>query len=84
MLHQPLGAAIGANAVKLGSDDAAGAVKFVTADATAFVEDRLTAKKPRVRYTVAPDPVQTILIGRLPKRWVDSQMAKRLGLKSSS
>ena len=48
------------------------------------VKTALTAKKPRVRYTVAPDPVQTILIGRLPKRWVDSQMAKRLGLKSSS
>ena len=44
------------------------------------VKTALTARKPKVRYAVAPDPLQRFFIGLLPKRFVDNQMAKRLGL----
>jgi NAD(P)-dependent dehydrogenase (short-subunit alcohol dehydrogenase family) len=40
----------------------------------------LTARRPRVRYTVAPDPVMTFLMRALPRRVVDRMIAKRLGL----
>jgi NAD(P)-dependent dehydrogenase (short-subunit alcohol dehydrogenase family) len=39
----------------------------------------LTAKKPRPRYTVTPDPFQNFLMTTLPKRMVDRLIAKRLG-----
>jgi len=48
------------------------------------VKTALTAQTPKVRYSVAPNPMQTFLIGFLPKRLVDNQVAKRLGLKASS
>ena len=47
------------------------------------VKTALTAQTPKVRYSVAPNPMQTFLIGFLPKRLVDNQVAKRLGLISS-
>ena len=47
------------------------------------VKIALTAPKPKVRITVAPKPIQNWLMGVLPKRFVDNQMAKRLGLKRS-
>jgi len=41
----------------------------------------LTTPKPKVRYTVTPDPFQNFLLGALPKRMVDNMVAGRLGLK---
>ncbi len=41
----------------------------------------LTAAKPKVRYTVTPDPLQNFLVNTLPKRMVDNMVAGRLGLK---
>ncbi len=43
----------------------------------------LTAAKPKVRYTVTPDPFQNFLINTLPKRMVDNLVAGRLGLKKA-
>ncbi|WFU18361.1 SDR family oxidoreductase [Bradyrhizobium sp. CB3481] len=40
----------------------------------------LTLPKPKVRYVVAPDPVQVFMAGMLPKRMLDKIIAKRLGL----
>jgi NAD(P)-dependent dehydrogenase (short-subunit alcohol dehydrogenase family) len=39
----------------------------------------LTAKKPRTRYTVTPDPLQNFLATTLPKRMVDRMIARKLG-----
>ena len=39
----------------------------------------LTAAKPKVRYTVAPDPIQNLMVNILPKRVVDRMIAGRLG-----
>jgi len=41
----------------------------------------LTTPKPKVRYTVTPDPFQNFLVNTLPKRMVDNMVAGRLGLK---
>ncbi|MEI9991771.1 MAG: SDR family oxidoreductase [Rhizomicrobium sp.] len=41
----------------------------------------LTTPKPKVRYTVTPNPFQNFLVGALPKRMVDNLVAGRLGLK---
>ena len=41
----------------------------------------LTARKPRVRYTVTPDPLQNLMVNTLPKRLVDRMIAGRLVLK---
>ena len=41
----------------------------------------LTTAKPKVRYTVTPDPFQNFLVNTLPKRMVDNMVAGRLGLK---
>ncbi len=46
------------------------------------VKIALTAAKPKTRYTVAPDPIQNLMIATLPKRIVDNMIASRLGLKS--
>ncbi len=46
------------------------------------VKTALTAAKPKTRYTVAPDPIQTLMVATLPKRIVDNMIARRLGLKS--
>lgn len=40
----------------------------------------LTAPKPKVRYTLTPDPMQTLMTTILPKRMVDRIIGKRLGL----
>ncbi|HEY1962449.1 MAG TPA: SDR family oxidoreductase [Rhizomicrobium sp.] len=44
----------------------------------------LTAKKPKVRYTVTPDVMQNIMVNTLPKRTVDRLVAGRLGLTRQS
>jgi NAD(P)-dependent dehydrogenase (short-subunit alcohol dehydrogenase family) len=41
----------------------------------------LTAAKPKVRYTVTPDPIQNVMVNTLPKRVVDRMIAGRLGLR---
>ncbi|HEY0104903.1 MAG TPA: SDR family oxidoreductase [Rhizomicrobium sp.] len=41
----------------------------------------LTTAKPKVRYTVTPDPFQNFIVNTLPKRMVDGIVAGRLGLK---
>ena len=41
----------------------------------------LTAHKPKVRYTVTPDPIQELMVNTLPKRMVDRIIAGQLGLK---
>jgi NAD(P)-dependent dehydrogenase (short-subunit alcohol dehydrogenase family) len=46
------------------------------------VKTALTAARPKVRYTVTPNPVQNMMTIVLPKRFVDNMIARRLGLKS--
>ena len=41
----------------------------------------LTTAWPRVRYTVAPNPMQTFLVEHLPKRMVDTMLGGMLGLR---
>ncbi len=45
------------------------------------VHTALTARRPKVRYTVTPDPIQNLMVHTLPKRMVDRLIAGRLGLK---
>ena len=45
------------------------------------VKMALTVSKPKPRYTVTPNPIQNLLVNTLPKRLVDSIIARRLGLK---
>jgi len=40
----------------------------------------LTTPKPKVRYTVAPDPFANFMQANLPKRMVDGMIGSRLGL----
>ncbi|HEY1928294.1 MAG TPA: SDR family NAD(P)-dependent oxidoreductase [Caulobacteraceae bacterium] len=40
----------------------------------------LTTERPKARYTVAPDAVQTFMMANLPRRMVDRMIAGRLGL----
>ena len=40
----------------------------------------LTTPKPKVRYTVAPDPFANFMQANLPKRMVDGMVGSRLGL----
>lgn len=42
----------------------------------------LTTAKPKVRYTVAPNPLTTFMMANLPRRMVDNMVAKRLGLSA--
>jgi NAD(P)-dependent dehydrogenase (short-subunit alcohol dehydrogenase family) len=44
------------------------------------VAKALTTPRPKVRYTVAPDPVQTFMVAHLPRRMVDRMIGGRLGL----
>jgi NAD(P)-dependent dehydrogenase (short-subunit alcohol dehydrogenase family) len=44
------------------------------------VAKALTTAKPKVRYTVAPEPLQTFLLTYLPRRIVDRMLGGRLGL----
>jgi NAD(P)-dependent dehydrogenase (short-subunit alcohol dehydrogenase family) len=45
------------------------------------VKTALTAARPRARYTVTPDPIETLVANALPKRVVDSIIVGRLGLQ---
>jgi NAD(P)-dependent dehydrogenase (short-subunit alcohol dehydrogenase family) len=45
------------------------------------VQTALIAAKPRTRYTLAPDPITTLITRRFPKRMVDKLIASQLGLK---
>ena len=40
----------------------------------------LTLPRPKVRYSIAPDPVRVSMMKVLPKRALDKIIAKRLGL----
>ena len=40
----------------------------------------LTAARPKVRYSVTPQPLQDWMARNLPKRVVDRMIGKRLGL----
>jgi NAD(P)-dependent dehydrogenase (short-subunit alcohol dehydrogenase family) len=40
----------------------------------------LTAAKPKTRYTVAPNPMQQVMLRMLPKRLVDRMIGGRIGL----
>ena len=46
----------------------------------AVVAKALTTAKPKVRYTVAPDPFPTFLLANLPRRLADRLIGGRLGL----
>ena len=46
----------------------------------AVVFDALTAARPKVRYQIAPDPMQQLMAALLPKRMLDRIIASRLGL----
>ena len=48
------------------------------------VKTALTSPKPKVRYTVAPNPFQVWLTRVLPRRVVDNMIAGRIGLKRPS
>jgi NAD(P)-dependent dehydrogenase (short-subunit alcohol dehydrogenase family) len=45
------------------------------------VKTALTAARPRARYTVTPDPIETLVANALPRRVVDTIIAGRLGLQ---
>ena len=45
-----------------------------------MIADALTAASPKVRYQIAPDPMQQLIASVLPKRMLDRIIAKRLGL----
>ena len=45
------------------------------------IAEVLSSPNPKVRYTIAPDPMRHIMISVLPKRQVDRQIARRLGLQ---
>jgi NAD(P)-dependent dehydrogenase (short-subunit alcohol dehydrogenase family) len=45
------------------------------------VKTALTATRPKARYTVTPDPIETLVANALPKRVVDNILAGRLGLQ---
>jgi NAD(P)-dependent dehydrogenase (short-subunit alcohol dehydrogenase family) len=44
------------------------------------VFEALTLPNPKVRYTIAPDPIRQMVTALLPKRAVDKIVANRLGL----
>ncbi len=44
------------------------------------VAEALVSKNPKVRYSIAPDPMQQLVMAVLPKRAVDKIFARRLGL----
>lgn len=44
------------------------------------VYDALTVAKPKVRYTLTPEPIQLLAAALLPKRILDRIIAKRIGL----
>ena len=46
----------------------------------ALVAKALTIPKPKVRYTISPDGLQTFLMANLPRRMVDRMIGGQLGL----
>ncbi len=44
------------------------------------VAKALTTARPKVHYTVAPDPILTFFLANLPRRLVDQLLGRRLGL----
>jgi NAD(P)-dependent dehydrogenase (short-subunit alcohol dehydrogenase family) len=44
------------------------------------VKTALAVRKPKIRYTVTPDPIQNLMMSTLPKRIVDKIIARRVGL----
>ena len=44
------------------------------------IADALTSASPKVRYQIAPDPMQRLMTAILPKRMVDKIIARRIGL----
>jgi NAD(P)-dependent dehydrogenase (short-subunit alcohol dehydrogenase family) len=44
------------------------------------IADALTSSRPKVRYTITPEPMRYLMAAILPKRMVDKIIAKRLGL----
>jgi hypothetical protein len=44
------------------------------------ISGALTAANPKLRYQITPDPLQQFMVDRLPKRFADRIIAKRLGL----
>src|SRR5271165_7486706 len=44
------------------------------------VKTALTVMKPKTRYTLTPSPMQDMMTTTLPKRMVDTMIARRLGL----
>ncbi|UYN97688.1 MAG: SDR family NAD(P)-dependent oxidoreductase [Enhydrobacter sp.] len=44
------------------------------------VKTALTTGRPKTRYTVTPNPLQTFLTTALPKRMIDKAIARRIGL----
>lgn len=44
------------------------------------IADALSLKRPKARYTIAPNPLEYRLMSSLPKRWVDRMLARKLGL----
>jgi NAD(P)-dependent dehydrogenase (short-subunit alcohol dehydrogenase family) len=45
------------------------------------VRTALTTTRPKTRYTVTPDPIETLVANALPRRMVDHIIAGRLGLQ---
>src|SRR5712675_381391 len=48
------------------------------------IADALTSSRPKVRYTITPEPMRYLMAAILPKRMVDRIIAKRLGLLPSA
>jgi NAD(P)-dependent dehydrogenase (short-subunit alcohol dehydrogenase family) len=48
------------------------------------IADALTSSRPKVRYTITPEPMRYLMAAILPKRMVDKIIAKRLGLMPSA
>jgi hypothetical protein len=44
------------------------------------IAEALTSPRPKVRYSITPDPMRHLITAILPKRMVDKIIAKRLGL----
>jgi short-subunit dehydrogenase len=48
------------------------------------IAEALTSARPKVRYSITPDPMRHLMTAILPKRMVDRIIAKRLGLLPSA
>jgi NAD(P)-dependent dehydrogenase (short-subunit alcohol dehydrogenase family) len=46
----------------------------------ALIAKVLTIRNPKVRYTIAPNMLQTLMMEKLPRRTVDRMVGQRLGL----